>query len=96
VMILGGQIGFGVLFACVFGANPATMVELVPRRVRVTTFSVAYNVCLAAFGGTAPLVATYLIGRTADDFAPVYYLMALAFLSLVAVATTPETSDVAL
>ena len=95
-LILAGQIGFGLLFAWIFGANPATMVELVPRRVRVTAFSVAYNVCLAAFGGTAPLVATYLLQRTADDFAPVYYLIALATLSLVAVASTPETRDVEL
>jgi MHS family proline/betaine transporter-like MFS transporter len=91
--ILIGQVGFALLFAWLFGANPATMVELVPRRVRVTAFSVAYNVCLAAFGGTAPLVAAYLLRRTSDDFAPVYYLIALACLSLIAVATTPETRD---
>jgi len=38
------------------------------------------------FGGTTPLVATYLIERTQDDIAPVYYLMAAAAIQLFAVA----------
>jgi MHS family proline/betaine transporter-like MFS transporter len=59
--IFAGQMGFALLFAWIFGTNPAVMVEILPQRVRVTAFSVAYNACLALFGGTAPLVATYLL-----------------------------------
>ena len=67
------------------------MAEILPRRVRVTVLSVGYNICLSIFGGTTPLVATYLVHRTSDDFAPVYYLMTLGVLSLLAVLSIPET-----
>ncbi|MES0884891.1 MFS transporter [Roseibium sp. SCP14] len=91
VLILLGQLGFTVLFSCVYAANIATQAEIVPHRVRVSVLSISYNFCLSLFGGTTPLVATYLVERTADDFAPVYYLMALSVLSLITVLLIPET-----
>jgi len=90
-MIIIGQVGFAVLFSWVFAANPVTMVEILPRNVRVSVLSIGYNICLSIFGGTTPLVATYLVNRTSDDFAPVYYLMGLAVLSLIAVLSIKET-----
>ncbi len=95
-LILIGQLGFAVLFACVFSINPATQAEILPRRVRVSALSVSYSLCLSVFGGTTPLVAAYLVQRTGDDFAPVYYLIALAAVSFVTVLTIPETSGKAL
>ena len=92
-LVLIGQLGFAVLFSWIFAANPAAMAEILPRRVRVTVLSVGYNICLSIFGGTTPLVAAYLVHRTSDDFAPVYYLMALGVLSLIAVLSIPETRD---
>ena len=91
-MIIIGQIGFAVLFSWVFSTNPVTMVEILPQRVRVSVLSIGYNICLSIFGGTAPLVATYLVERTADDFAPVFYLMGLAVISLIAVLSIKETA----
>lgn len=91
-LVLLGQMGFALLMGAILGVNPVTMAEVVPHRVRVSVMSVGYNIPLAVFGGTAPAVATYLIERTGDDFAPVYYLMALASVSLVAVIMLPETS----
>lgn len=90
-MILLGQLGFAVLVGWIFGVNPVAMAEQLPRKVRVSGLSVGYNVPLALFGGTAPAVATYLVERTGDDFTPAYYVMALASVSLVAIATMPET-----
>lgn len=90
-MIFLGQFGFALLIAWIWGANPAAQAEILPQNVRVSAFSIAYSICLAIFGGTTPLVAAYLLERTADDFAPVWYLIALSLVSLVAVFTIPET-----
>jgi MHS family proline/betaine transporter-like MFS transporter len=95
-LVLIGQIGFAVLFSWIYAANPAAQCEILSRRVRVSVLSVSYNICLSVFGGTTPLVATYLVHRTSDDFAPVYYLMGLAVLSLIAVLNIPETKGQAL
>lgn len=92
-MILLGQLGFAVIIGWIFGVNPVTMAESLPAKVRVSVLSIGYNVPLAIFGGTAPAVATYLIQRTGDDFAPAYYVMVLAAVSLVAVLTLKETAN---
>ena len=42
------------------------------------------------FLGTVPLVATFLVDETGDFYAPGYYLMGLAVLTLIAVITTRE------
>ena len=71
--ILAGQAGFAVLLGLAYGTNPAAMSEMLPAEVRCTTVGIGYNVSLGIFGGTAPLIATYLVARTADDFMPAYY-----------------------
>ena len=81
-LILAGQMGFALIFAVAFAVIPSVMAELLPYEVRCSGASIGYNLCLGLFGGTTPLVATYLVARTADDFAPVYYLMAAAALQL--------------
>lgn len=77
------------------GANVVTavlMCELFPTRVRYTAAAVTYNVAYAAFGGTAPFVATYLVSATGNELAPGMYLVVIAVLALVACRTLPETS----
>jgi MHS family proline/betaine transporter-like MFS transporter len=91
--ILAGQMGFAVLIGVFGGVIPATMAEAVPTRVRCTAVSVSYNLCMAALGGTAPMVATYLIHRSHDDLAPAYYLMGAAVVSLGAVLSLRETAS---
>jgi MHS family proline/betaine transporter-like MFS transporter len=90
LLILAGQLGFAVIFSVGFATIPAVMTELLPSEVRCSGASVAYNLCLGIFGGTAPLVATFLIERSGDEFAPVYYMMAAALVQLVALAGMRE------
>jgi MHS family proline/betaine transporter-like MFS transporter len=91
-VIFVGQAGFAALFAIGFGGVPAMMSELLPPEIRCTGIGIAYNVALGIFGGSAPLVATYLVARTADDFAPAYYLMAVSVISFIALLGLPETA----
>jgi MFS transporter, MHS family, proline/betaine transporter len=90
-LVLLGQAGFAVLVAALQGTITATMVEATPRRLRVSTLSIGYNVSLALFGGTTPLVATYLIQRSHDPLSPGLYLMAAALVSFLALLRQPET-----
>ncbi len=76
----------------IHGPNPAAQAEILSRRVRVGVLSIGHNTCMSIFGGTTPLVAAYLFHRTGDHFSPVYYLMALGVLSLIAVLSIPETA----
>ncbi|MEM9731655.1 MAG: MFS transporter [Myxococcota bacterium] len=90
-LIFAGQLGFAVLIGFTFGANSAAIVEITNARYRCTVISVAYNVTLAIFGGTTPLVASWLIKNTGNDLVPAVYLMLMAAVTAIVVLTIRET-----
>lgn len=90
VSILAAQMGFAVLYGVGFAVVYVTMAEMFSTQIRCSGVAISFNLCLGLFGGTTPLVATYLVARTADDFVPAYYLMAAAVLSFVALRRLPE------
>ena len=90
-VILLGQLGFAVLSACFWGTVPATMVELVPARVRCTVLSVGYNAGMAVLGGLTPMVAVYTVKRSQYDLSPAFLLMGAAVISLLVVIGLRET-----
>jgi MHS family proline/betaine transporter-like MFS transporter len=86
-----GQVGLAVLSALFWGVIPATMVELVPVRVRCTVLSVGYNAGMAVLGGLTPMIAVYTIARSHYDLSPAFLLMAAAAVSFVIVLGLRET-----
>jgi MHS family proline/betaine transporter-like MFS transporter len=91
-MILLGQGGFAVVIGLYLGVIPATTVEAFPQRVRCSALSIGFNTCMGLFGGTAPMVAVYLIQRSHNDLSPAFYLMAMAAVSFAAILTLKETA----
>lgn len=71
----------------------ALMCESFPRRVRATGISIAYAASVCVFGGTAQLVATWLIRVTGSKLAPAGYVAACLVISLIAVGLLRETAD---
>jgi MHS family proline/betaine transporter-like MFS transporter len=67
-------------------------VELFATRVRCSGFSIGYNVCVAAFGGTTPYVVTWLTAETGNSMAPAHYVVAAAIVSLLTSLTIRETA----
>jgi MHS family proline/betaine transporter-like MFS transporter len=89
-MILTGQICFALLLAMFMSGLPAAMTEMFPRHIRVTAVSVGYNLTYAIFGGTAPLVAVWLIERSHDDLAFSWYIAAMAAISFCVALTLKD------
>ncbi|QIZ38565.1 MFS transporter [Saccharopolyspora sp. ASAGF58] len=65
--------------------------EMFPTRGRYSSASISYNVAYMLFGGTAPLVATWLVSATGSTLVPAYYVMVIAAVSTVFVFLLPET-----
>ncbi len=84
---------FATLTAMLQGAFPATLAELFPTRIRMTAVSTAYNLGQAFFGGTAPLVCTYLIKGTGSPMAPAFYLVFISTVGALAFMALPETRN---
>ena len=70
----------------------ALMCESLPRHVRATGISIAYALAVTIFGGTAQLIATWLVKTTGSKLAPAGYVDACVVLSLIAVAMLRETA----
>jgi MHS family proline/betaine transporter-like MFS transporter len=85
------QLGFVLIIGIFGGALPAVLVEAAPPSVRCTAVSLGYNICFGVIGGLTPLVAPWLVGRTADEIAPAFLIIASAAISLVAIVSLRET-----
>ena len=68
------------------------LVDLFPPQYRFSGLSIGYNLALAIFGGTAPLLATFLIHETGNNLAPSFYLVLCAVVALLFIARLPLRS----
>jgi len=79
--IAPAQMTFAALLAVSMAPIPSAMSEMFPHAVRVSAVSVGYGLAYALFGGTAPLVAVWLIARTGSDVAFAWYIVAVTAVS---------------
>ncbi|WP_240641084.1 MFS transporter [Nocardioides ferulae] len=96
VALIGIQVVFGVMLTMNDGTLPVFLSEIFPTSVRYSGFAFSFNSANALFGGTAPLVATWLISVTGSVLAPAWYLTGIALLALVAMLASRETAHEAL
>ncbi|MBD2760524.1 MFS transporter [Yimella sp. cx-573] len=90
------QVLLGGMLTLNDGTLPSFLAELFPTHVRYSGFAVSFNLSNALFGGTAPFMATFLIGATGSKLAPAWYLVGAAAISMTAVIIAKETAHKAL
>lgn len=103
-LIATGQMGLAILGACImavaFAGHTAVIhiliVELFPTRVRYSAYGLGYNVSSALFGGTAPLLMTWLISSTGNIYMPAFYAVLTALGTLLAVSTVKDRAHLPL
>jgi MHS family proline/betaine transporter-like MFS transporter len=86
-----GQLILVVMIGLFCGAQPSFMVEAAPSEVRCTAVALGYNLTLGIIGGLTPLAATWLVGRTGDELAPAYLIMAAALIAILAITSLRDT-----
>jgi MHS family proline/betaine transporter-like MFS transporter len=79
---IAGQSLFGIMVGIISTLTPLFMVEMFPTNLRYTASGLAYNVAYAAFGGTAPYVATWMVDRTDSGASPGYYLLGVTVIGV--------------
>src|SRR5215218_10068563 len=90
--IFGGVLLLGLVLVCFTGTMPASLPALFPTRIRYTGLSIGFNIAVALFGGTTPLIVTGLIAATGNVMMPAYYLMFAALCGAAAVLFMGETA----
>lgn len=82
--LIVAQCLLALVIAIPLGSAPAMLVELFPVADRLTGYSLSYNLGLGVAGGTAPMIATWLISLTGYQAAPGAYLAIAALVSAAA------------
>jgi MFS family permease len=67
-----------VYVTLVYGPIAAFLVELFPTRIRYTSMSLPYHIGNGVFGGLVPIIGLTLIQTTKNNFAGLWYPMAIA------------------
>ena len=88
-----GQGTFAIFIGVFMGTIGIIMVELFSKDIRMSAVSIAFNTSFAIFGGTAPMVATWLIHTSGDNLSLAWYLSLSAFISFVTILTIDETYE---
>ena len=88
-----GQVLMAIPLGMALGLQGAMLVEIFPLRTRVTSMSVAYSITLALAGGTAPMVASWLIDTLQQPLAPAFYIIAYGLIGLAIMWPMKETNS---
>ncbi|HHA6797969.1 TPA: MFS transporter [Staphylococcus aureus] len=93
-MLLHSQ-SFVVIVICIFilgfflstyeATMPGSLPTMFYSHIRYRTLSVTFNISVSIFGGTTPLVATWLVAKTGDPLAPAYYLTAISVIGFLVI-----------
>jgi MFS transporter, MHS family, citrate/tricarballylate:H+ symporter len=82
----GKLLAVEMMFSFYFGVYSGTMlgalVEVVPKHVRTTCFSLAFALAAGLFGTFTPFASTWLIENTGDKASPGLWLMCAAVLGI--------------
>ena len=89
--LLIGQSVFALLIGVFMGVIGVVMVEMFDKNIRMSAISVSFNLCFAMFGGTATMIATWLIHTTHNNLSVAWYLSLASLISFIAALTLPET-----
>jgi len=85
--LLAVQMMFSLYFGLYSGTMLGALVEVVPKHVRTTCFSLAFALAAGLFGTFTPFASTWLIEHTGDKAAPGFWLMCAAVLGIFAALT---------
>lgn len=90
VVVALGVLLVGAMLLCFNSTEPSTLPTLFPTQVRYGALAIAFNVSVAAFGGSTPLIAQSLVSATGDTLMPAYILIAAGVVGLVSIAFVRE------
>ncbi|MEZ2720573.1 MFS transporter [Paenalcaligenes hominis] len=91
LLVLATVLGLGIIWAPITAVLGTMFSEIFATRVRYTGITLGYQIGAALAGGTAPLIATWLMSRYDGSWVPVaVYIILTAIISLFAVATVRE------
>ena len=81
--IVGVLLVLGALSAMNYGSVAALLAEMFPAKIRYSSMSIPYHIGAGYFGGFLPLIAGYIVARSGDVYAGLWYTWIFVFIALV-------------
>jgi MHS family shikimate/dehydroshikimate transporter-like MFS transporter len=89
---LGLVLGLAVIQGATIGVSAAMLAELFPTSMRWSGIAISREIPAALVGGTAPLVATWLVSVSGGTpWLVAAYLVGLSVIGLIGISRLPET-----
>lgn len=82
-VVLVGLILLMAMSGATYGPVAALLSEMFPPRIRYSSMSIPYHLGTGYFGGFLPLISSYIVARTGDPYAGLWYtwvIVLVAFL----------------
>ncbi len=87
IFLFIGLLMLGIVLSVYEGTMPGSLPTLFHTDIRYRTLSWTFNLSVSIFGGTTPLVASWLTHVTRNNLAPGFYLLAVSLIGLIVVLT---------
>ena len=84
-LIIIGVFILGFFLSTYEATMPGSLPTMFYTHIRYRTLSVTFNVSVSLFGGTTPLLASWLVERTGNILAPAYYLTAISLIGFLVI-----------
>ena len=82
VLIVIGLMGLAVLSGATYGPVAALLSELFPARIRYSSMSIPCHIGTGYFGGFLPFIASYVVARTGNPYAGLWYTWGVVAMAL--------------
>ncbi len=81
-LIIGGaMLVLMFLSGMTYGPVAALLTEMFPPHIRYSSMSIPYHIGTGYFGGFLPLIAGYIVAKTGDPFAGIWYAWAVTLVA---------------
>lgn len=81
-MIIGALVLLMALSGATYGPVAALLAEMFPAKVRYSSMSIPYHIGTGYFGGFLPFIASYIVARTGDPYAGLWYTWVVVAVAL--------------
>lgn len=86
LLIVLGILILGFFLSTYEATMPGSLPTMFFTDIRYRTLAVTFNVSVSLFGGTTPLIATWLVTKTGNPITPAYYLTIVSIIGFIVIA----------
>lgn len=82
-LMIAALLMLSVLSGLTYGPVAALLSEMFPAKIRYSSMSIPYHIGTGYFGGFLPFISSYIVARTGDPYAGLWYTWAVVAVAFV-------------